>query len=289
MKTLSFTIKFFISFILMFLLIAVQLSSFVNTRLINSEFYEERLSAGDYFKYLKAQIDFGFKNLSIVTSVPEEVFKSGINEDSLKAMTNRSLKDTEDYMRYNTNSIQSVTDKTVINKNLQKYLNDYSQKNNLPVDDKLKSQIDLISADAERIISNNVILFNVNEVSKYGEFQSFRKGVHLISNKFTLTIVLSVFLILILLLLNKAVLRNTFLWAGSSFIAAALFSLIPSVLAMAYKIPYRFNIGVAYLKEALAGFTVGYIKYFLVTGGIYLLMGIILLGIYAIKRRNTVL
>jgi len=49
---------------------------------------------------------------------------------------------------------------------------------------------------------------------------------------------------------------------------------------LAYRIPYRFNIGTPYLKKALEVFTLGYIRYFMYSGITLLVLGIVSLFVY---------
>ena len=64
-------------------------------------------------------------------------------------------------------------------------------------------------------------------------------------------------------------------------------TLVPSTLALYYKIPNRFAIDSAYLNLALKDITLGYIKYFIITGVIILLIGVCCMFIYNHLNNNA--
>jgi hypothetical protein len=263
-------LKFLVSFFLMFAVILMQLSFFSSLKVLNGDFYKSTLSKNDYFHLVRKDIDFGFKNLSMITSIPEETFTSSVSDAAIIDLANRNIDITESYMKYDTNYIDNKIDTVPINNNLQKYV----EKNNIKIDADLKNQLLTVSQDAGNIINNHTILFNINAVDKYPQFQSFRKAIYLLYSTKIISIFAILLMVTLLALLNKRRPRRVFLWIGSSLIPAAIITLVPSILALYYRIPNRFSIDSAYLNLALRDISLGYIKYFIVTGIIVLLIGI---------------
>ena len=151
----------------------------------------------------------------------------------------------------------------------------------------LKNQLLDVSKEAGDIINNYVVLFNISAVDKYPQFQSFRKLIYLVYSIKILSLVAVFLMITLLVFLNRKTPRRIFLWIGSSFIPAAIMTLVPSILALYYKIPNRFAIDSLYLNLALKDITLGYIKYFTITGIIVLLIGICCMFIYTHLNNNT--
>lgn len=263
-------LRFLVSFLLMFAVIIMQLSFFVNLRVLNGDFYKNTLSKSDYFSLMRKDIDFGFKNLSLVTSIPEESFTSSVSDEAIRELANRNISSAEDYMKYNNKYIDNKIDNKIIYDNLQKY----AVKNNIKVGTDLKTQLLGVSQDAGNIINNYAVLFNISAVDKYSQFQSFRKLIYMIYSIKIISIIAVLLMVTLLVFLNKRRQRRIFLWIGSSLIPAAIMTLVPSILALYYKIPYRFSVDSDYLKVALRDISLGYLKYFTTTGVIILLMGI---------------
>lgn len=269
-------LRFMVSFFLMFAVIIMQLSFFVNLEVLNGNFYKNILNKSDYFSLMRKDIDFGFKNLSMVTSIPEETFTSVVSDETIRELANKNISSAEAYMKYNHKYIDNKIDTKIIYDHLQKYV----QKNNIKVDGNLKNQLLAVSEDAGSIINNYAVLFNISAVDKYSQFQSFRKLIDLLYNIKIILVVVVLLMVTLLMLLNRRRPRRIFLWIGSSLIPAAIITLIPSILALYYKIPNRFAIDSAYLKVALRDISLGYIEYFMITGVIVLLMGISCMCIY---------
>lgn len=270
-------LRFLVSFLLMFAVILMQFSFFVGVRLLNGDFYKDTLNKSEYFSLMRKDIDYGFKNLSMITSIPEESFISAVSNEAIKELALRNINSVEAYMKYENKYIDNKIDSNVIYESLQKYI----AKNNLKEDENLKAQLKAVSEDAGNTINNYAVLFNINVVDKYPQFQSFRKNLYLLYSIRVMAIIAVVLMIMLLVLLNKNRPRRVFLWVGSSFIPAAIMTLVPSILAIYYKIPYRFSIENEYLKVALKDISIGYINYFIVTGTIILLAGIACTATYA--------
>lgn len=267
---------FLVSFFLMFAIIVMQLSFFTNLKVLNGNFYKNTLDKSDYFSLMRKDINFGFKNLSMITSIPENIFISSVSNEAILKLSSKDISSAEDYMKYKSKYTNNKIDTMLIYANLLKHV----QTENIKVDADLKNQLLEVSQDAGNIINNYVVLFNIGAVDKYPQFQSFRKLIYLAYSIKIISIAVVLFLVALLVFLNRKIPRKAFLWIGSSFIAAAIITLVPSFLALYYKIPYRFAIDSAYLNLALRDITLGYIKYFTTTGIIVLFLGISCVFIY---------
>ena len=121
---------FFVSFFLMFAVIIMQLSLFANFKVLNGDFYKNTLNKSDYFSLMRKDINFGFKNLSMVTSIPEDVFISSVNNDAIIKLAYKNIDSAEDYMKYNNKYTSNKIDTMIIYANLLKYV----QKDNIKID-----------------------------------------------------------------------------------------------------------------------------------------------------------
>jgi hypothetical protein len=254
----------------MFAVIIMQLSLFVNFKVLNGDFYKNTLNRSDYFSLMRKDIDFGFKNLSLITSIKEEVLISSVSDEALKELAYKNISSAEDYMKYKSKYINNKIDTKIIYNNIERDV----QKSNVKIDANLKNQLLTVSEDVGNLINNYVVLFNISAVDKYPQFQSFRSLLYRVYSLKTMSIVSVLLIITLLTLLNRGRSRRTFLWIGSSLIAAAIITLVPCVLALYYKIPNRFSIDSTYLNLALRDISLGYIKYLTISGVIVLLVGL---------------
>lgn len=277
MRVFKDVLKFLLSFFLMFAIIATQLSFFVTLKVLNGDFYKSTLNKSDYFHLVRKDIDFGFKNLSMITSIPEEIFTSSVNDEAIMQLAYKNISATEAYMKYSNKYINNNIDTVIFYENLERY----AKKNNIKVDVNLKDQLLVVSKDAGNIVNNHTILFSINTVDKYAQFQSFRKLIYLLYSIKIIALIVTLLLATLLVFLNKQRPRRILLWIGSSLIPAAIMTLVPSILALYYKIPNRFAIDSPYLNVALRDISLGYIRYFIITGLIVLLIGISCMCVYS--------
>jgi hypothetical protein len=264
----------------MFALILMQISFFINNKMLNGDFYKTVLQKSDYFTLMRQDIDYGFKNLSMITSIPEEILSSSVRNEAIKELSFKNINSAEGYMKYKDNYVNNKFDTSVLLGAVKSYSEKYAEENKIKKDAAFQKQIEDVAQDSGKIIDNHAVLFNISAVDKYSEFQAFRRVLNIISSSLIVWGILVCALIALLAVLNEKRTRRIFLWIGSSFIPAALMTLVPSVLAIYYKIPYKFAVNTPYLKLALKDISLGYIKYFIATGSLYIVIGIVSLCIY---------
>ena len=264
----------------MFVLILLQFGLFINMVLLNPEFYIGRLNATNYYQELRAEIDLGLENLSMITSIPVKVLTDTIKDDAIVELSNHNINEAADFMKYKTDIVENSVDVKTIEYPLNLFIEDYAERNDLELEKTQIEQINDVAADVAGIVSNHTVLFNINAVKNYKEFQRFQSLIFLFYKNWYLTALASILCIAFLAALNTRRFRRVLLWTGSSMIAASLMTIIPTVLALVYRIPYRLNIATIYLNNAVKAFTLGYIQFFLSTGSILCLLGILCLIMY---------
>lgn len=285
MRNVRAVLRFVISLLLMFTLLFLQLSIFEGRVFLNEKYYNNKLENSNYYRLVNKELQFAFKNYSLVTSIPDTVFSKAISEELLKDIGRKNIHNAVGYMKYTQDIKSTNIDGAEFKKSINDYISNYAKENNISIDDQLKSQINDIVDETVKITSNHTELFNIKAVYKFSEFQKFRKLSYLISKSLIFALIAVMLFIVLLVILNKYRPRRTFLWVGSSFIPAGIMMAIPATLALIYKIPERFVVETSYIKEALKVITTGYINFFLLSGIIYILSGIVMIAVYARLRK----
>jgi len=157
--------------------------------------------------------------------------------------------------------------------------------NNIPYDEGLQTQADIIIDDAAAILESHTTLFNLNNVIAFPQFQTFRKAIYTIVEYSYIVPVTILVLAELLALLNRKKIYRTLIWIGSALVSGSLFVVIPALVAMVLRIPQRTTISEEYINTALRTLTQHYLNYFLVAGFLLLLIGIAcLIGYYLISK-----
>jgi hypothetical protein len=174
-------LKFLVSFLLMTVIVLLQISIFINYRFLNADFYKSTLNNSNYFKELKASVDYGFKNYSLVTSVPEDIFLKSVGDKDIKYFAYKNIDSAVFFMNHGNYKSEGNFNISLLNENIKTFVQGYAVKNRLVMNADMENKISDISKDANNIVKNNVNLINIDAVSGYSEFISFRNLVYLLN------------------------------------------------------------------------------------------------------------
>lgn len=282
--------NFIISLFLMFLFVLCSVSIFTRTRLLNDKFYINKLANSKYYTYLNEEIRAGFKSLSDISAIPEDIFNNSVSEDFIKKESEKNIENTMDYMLYKVSDGTTKVDFSKVDETLVNNIEAYAREKNIDISKNKDKYLKGLMTDTEQIINNHVNLFNINLIQKSSDFQKFRKVSYNLYSKVALFPLTIAVLIVLLWIINFKYSHRVLFWTGSSMVAASLFTLIPSTLGLLSKMSYRVAFKVPYLKEAIREFMLGDLYYLFYLSLCLLILGIIMLLAYRaigkIKRRR---
>lgn len=265
MRVLKETVRFLLAAGIMFCSIAFALSIFARTTLLNADFYINSLEKSSYFTYLGQEIDDSFRNYSLITSIPEDVFTGAVSADEIKRLTTENIEDATSYMRHEGAYTDKKIDASGIDSAVRKYASGITGES---------SQLSTVTKEAASIVNSRAVLFDVSRVEKYSQFQSLREAIYFVyKNVYAIAGMLALLAILLFLMTRKKA-GSYQLWMGGALLAASMVLLVPSLMGFAYGIPYRFSVGDYYLKVALSSFTIGYLRGLTLSAAVMLLGGI---------------
>lgn len=276
MKAHGNAFKFVISIFIMLSAVLLNISIFTRAVFLNPSFYASALGRTNYYDELSAAVSEGFSDYSLITSIPADVLSKGFTPDALKAVTESEIKNFTGYMKFKNELDRNSRAASIIENNMVKYNESLggSLSENLVSD---------ISSEAGDIVKRHVSLIDMNAVSKYGEFQTFRAGVYgLYKGTYLFAVFFAACALLLLPFLNKDGKTREFLfWTGSSVTAAALLFLAAALAAAVSKAAGGIPIGSGYIKTAAGTFSNGYILYFAISGAVMLAAGIAAITAYS--------
>lgn len=275
MKVVKPITRFIISFILMFIFLALQLSVFTSLRLTNASFYKANLDKSNYFNELSADISKDLKSYSSEANIDDKVLTSAVSDENLKSITYKNIDETVAMLTSNYNK-SNKTD-VYFSSTLKGSLESYIKSKGMELTTEMKGNINTIISDTTDIVSEKVNFLDVKTLSEKGSVQKLASVISKVNVIIVTLIVVSVILILAIFIIDKNR-RETFLWVGSSSVAASLFTVITSLYVILNKIPYRIAIDSQYLVTAIGSILTSMSIFVLIIGLILLLVGIILLA-----------
>lgn len=286
MKSSKFILNFLISLLLLFSLIILQLSFFIRGSLLNAEFYENSLLKTNYYSDLKTQIEEGFKHLSLMTSVPEDIFKGAITESFLKAQSSKSIGLALEYIKGNVKELNNTLDTSEIENNLNRNIKEYAQKKGLKLTTQNTKEIEKISKDAGALINNHGNLLNFKPLTNSNKFLQFRFIVQKLYSNTLIIGLVNIILILLLLAINFRNMNTAIEWTSFSMISSSFFTALPP--ALLYFSNKFNNLAVAnqYLKEGIIALLKEASKYLMINGLIMFFIGVLLLILSSVFIKN---
>lgn len=270
-----------LSFILMFGVILCIASIFIRFVLLNGNYIGDQLESRDYYSQLTENLNTKYATLSLESSIPEEVFTSAILEDyDIQKLTRENVNLMVDYMTSKTDESAVIMDRNIFLEPVTTYVESYAKENDIPFDEELQKRTIAIVDSATEITENRVTLFNLKNVKDIPQFQSVRKVINIAYNSFIPILVILIIIIILLTFLYRRKRYRALFWIGSSISAGSIFVIVPSVLALVMKLPYRIQVSAPYINTAIQNLAIGYTYYFLTAGLIALAIGLLSLFLY---------
>lgn len=264
MKSLKEISRFFLALLIMLSTLAFALSIFTRTTMLSPSFYMHRLDKASYFTYLDQEIQAGFKNYSLITSIPESVFSSDVDSDEIRNLTERNIENTTAYIKHERDYEDVKLDQRGIDSAVRKYAAGLTGE---------ESQLSTVTQEASDIVNSHAVLFEISAVKKYSQFQSLRTAMYMLYSSIYAIGASLLALGLVLFLATRKTPGAFQLWLGGSLIASSLIILVPTVMGFLFNVPYRFAVENYYLKVGLSSIMVGYLDSLAIIGAVMLAAG----------------
>lgn len=286
MKKLNKVLNVALSFVLMFLVIFFILTTFVKQVLLNADDINSKLSDSDYYEQLSSDLTKQYQTMSLQTSIPVNIFVDATS-DTYELQHLSKLNNTEaiSYLSIANEDYAPKTERELFVEPITTYIQNYAVENNIPFDENMQMQTDVIIDDAAAILESHTTLFNLKNVIAIPQFQKVRKVIYTIVEYAYIVPVAILVVAELIALLNRKKVYRALIWIGSAFVSGSLFVIIPAVVALILRIPQRITISEDYINTALRTLSQGYMNYFFIGGGLLLLMGsACLAGYYLISK-----
>ena len=154
------------------------------------------------------------------------------------------------------------------------YVQSYAAEHNQPFDEGLQAQTATIIDEATAIVGSHTMLFNLDNVIAFPQFQTVRKMLQTVLAYFYL-VPLAFFLIAGALVgLNWKLPHRSLIWIGSGLVSGSAFVIIPAIVALVLKIPQRITVSADYINTALRTLALHYTTFFLGSGALVFVLGI---------------
>jgi hypothetical protein len=266
--------RFILSFLLMFAVVAFIGVIFMKQVLLNASDLNQQLEGSLYYNQIEESLSANFRTLSLETSLPEEVFvEAAMDPYGLRELARTNNEQVLNYLIDPEATYATTNNRNIFVEPVTTYVENYAAEHKQPFDESLQAQTDAIIDEATALISSHTMLFNLDNVMPYPQFQTFRKILQTVLFYFYL-VPLAFFLVAgALFCLNWKRPHRSLIWIGSSLVSGSAFVIIPAIVALSLKIPQRITVSTDYINTALRMLAMHYTTFLLVAGGLVFFLG----------------
>jgi len=275
MRNIKKISRMILSFVLMFVVVALIGVIFMKQVLLNASDLNQQLDDSPYYTQVEESLSAKFKTLSLETSIPEEVFvEAAMDQYGLQQLARTNNEQALNYLIDPDATYAATTDRSMFEEPVTAYVQSYAAEHNQPFDEGLQAQTATIIDEATAIVGSHTMLFNLDNVIAFPQFQTVRKMLQTVLAYFYL-IPLAFFLIAGALVgLNWKLPHRSLIWIGSGLVSGSAFVIIPAIVALILKIPQRITVSADYINTALRTLALHYTTFLLGSGALVFVLGI---------------
>lgn len=264
-----------LSFLLMFVVVALIGVIFMKQVLLNASDLNQKLDDSPYYTQVEESLSAKFKTLSLETSIPENIFvEAAMDQYGLQQLARTNNEQALNYLIDPDASYKAATDRSMFEEPVTAYVQSYAAEHNQPFDEGLQTQTATIIDEATAIVGSHTMLFNLDNVIAFPQFQTVRKILQTVLAYFYL-VPLAFFLIAGALVgLNWKLPHRSLIWIGSGLVSGSAFVIIPAIVALSLKIPQRITVSADYINTALRTLALHYTTFLLGSGALVFVLGI---------------
>ena len=272
-----------LSFLLMFIVVALIGVIFMKQVLLNASDLNQQLDDSVYYTQVEESLSAKFKTLSLETSIPEEIFvEAAMDQYGLQQLARTNNEQALNYLIDPNASYEAATDHSMFEEPVTAYVQSYAAEHNQPFDEGLQSQTATIIDEATAIVGSHTMLFNLDNVIAFPQFQTVRKILQTVLSYFYLVPLAFILIAGTLVCLNWKLPHRSLIWIGSGLVSGSAFVIIPAIVALILKIPQRITISAEYINTALRTLAMHYTTFLLGSGALVFILGIFCLVGYSL-------
>ena len=266
--------RFILSLLLMFVVVAFIGVIFMKQVLLNASDLNQQLDDSVYYTQVEESFSAKFKTLSLETSIPETVFvEAAMDQNGLRQLSRTNNEQALNYLIDPDAAYAAQTSQSLFVEPVTAYVENYAADHNQPFDESLQAQTAAVIDEAAAIVGSHTMLFNLDNVITYPQFQTFRKMLQTVLAYFYL-VPLTFFLIAVALVgLSRRLPHRSLIWIGSGLVSGSAFVIIPAIVALSLKIPQRITVSTDYINTALRTLAMHYTTLLLVAGAMVFFLG----------------
>lgn len=237
---------------------------------------------------VRESLERNFEEKENSTGIPADTYMSQLDDKWISDAVNSYITSGLDYLTGRNDEYNYSPDFTLVNKNIDKFFNDYADRNGYVKDSGFETKINSAQKNAQEIIKSNLDVVKMEKLYSEGVLKQARKYVILVNKPIVEIGSLSIIVILILLiaLVNKKKISDSFYWYGCILIIPSVIMFIPMIYLKATRYFDAFIIKQEQIYVTFTSMMYKAVDTVIVTSIILFVIGIIMTALNAVASNN---
>ncbi len=273
-----------ISVILVFMIIGSSLTAIININ-VTAEKSTVLMKENNISSLVHSELEKYFNDQYNTTGVPSQTYMDAIDENYLNSVINLYTESLFTSLKSGNPTTVEIPKNQNLESNIEEFFSNYADNFGYEKDETYKKKLKETTDSAYQIIENYCDIYKYSSLQNHGVLTKISK---VYSHMNTITVVcftVSLFLILILLLINRRSLSVCLYWTGISSLIAGILGTLPSIYLLSSKYFDAFIIKQPQVFKSFTGAMYGLTKAFMSVHIAVLLIGICFIVVYAVVNK----
>ena len=228
MKKLStYLVSLIISIILVFMIIVSSLVAVVNTNVTESKIISTS-EKNQVYSLITAELNKYFVSQYNTTGIPADVYMDALDENYIRQVTNAYINSMFSTLRAGKNSKFTVPENETLENNIRNFFSDYADTNNYEKDDVYEKKVSATIENAYRVTENYCDVYKYSTLNEYGVLSQVSRIFSRIGKILMICTGVTVFLIVLLIIVNIKSVGVSLYWTGISALIAGIICTVPT-------------------------------------------------------------
>ncbi|MCM1314017.1 MAG: hypothetical protein NC244_01445 [Alistipes senegalensis] len=226
-KFSTYLVSLIMSIILVFMIIATSVMTIIHINVTESksvQLFEKKqvysLIIGELQKYFVTQYN--------TTGIPADIYMEALDEDYIRTITNGYVNAVFSSLTSGKSITFDLPENETLENNIRNFFSEYADKNNYEKDEIYEKKISSTIENAYRVMGNYCDVYKYSTLSEHGVLSKISKIFSRFGSLMTISIVATVFVVILLIIANIKEISCVLYWTGISAVIAGIFGTVPT-------------------------------------------------------------
>ncbi|MDE6500468.1 MAG: hypothetical protein K2L10_00040 [Ruminococcus sp.] len=287
MKKLStYLVSLVIAVVLVFMMIATALIVVVRTN-VTAEKSIHLSEDMNIYSSIKGELEKYFSGQYNTTGIPADIYMNAFDENYIRTVTDSYTNALFTSLQSGRKTSTEIPQNENFETNIKNFFSEYADSNGYEKDEVYDKKVSATIDNAYKVIENYCDIYKYSTLQEHGVVSKVSRIYNSLGKLMTVCIGVSVFLVVILILVNIKGISGVLYWTGVSALIAGLFGTVPCAYLLGTNYFDSFVIKQAQVFRTFTGAMYGLTGVFMRASIGLLVIGILFIVSYAVINRRS--